>query len=150
MSPEVEINENGTKTMKTGGTKTVYSWDDGGIVSTTEGAKTTADNLKNPLGGFDEYSKLLNELIKKKSSKSSKHYDVLRRLEEDLKKAKALEPGLIKTKIFEKMANDLDKHLQGRKTKYQEQFDKLKLICYCCLIPYTELLLRVSDFNSNI
>jgi hypothetical protein len=35
----------------------------GGIVSTTEGAKTTADNLKNPLGGFDEYSKLLNELF---------------------------------------------------------------------------------------
>jgi hypothetical protein len=30
---EVEINENGTKTMKTGGTKTVYSWRDGGIVS---------------------------------------------------------------------------------------------------------------------
>jgi hypothetical protein len=36
--------------MKTGGTKTLYSWRDGGIVSTTEGAKTTADNLKNPLG----------------------------------------------------------------------------------------------------
>jgi hypothetical protein len=35
---EVEINENGTKTMKTGGTKTLYSWRDGGIVSTTEGA----------------------------------------------------------------------------------------------------------------
>jgi hypothetical protein len=43
----------------------------------TESAKTTADNLKNPLGGFDEYSKLLNELIKKKSSTSSKHHDVL-------------------------------------------------------------------------
>jgi hypothetical protein len=38
------------------------------------------DNLKNPLGGFDEYSKLLNELIKKKSSASSKHHDVLDQL----------------------------------------------------------------------
>jgi hypothetical protein len=45
----LEINENGTKTMKTGGTKTLYSWHDGGIVSITESAKTTADNLKNPL-----------------------------------------------------------------------------------------------------
>jgi hypothetical protein len=26
------------------------------------------------------------------------------------------------------MANDLDKHLQGRKTKYQKQFDKLSAI----------------------
>jgi hypothetical protein len=39
------------------------------------------------LGGFDEYSKLLNELIKKKSSTSSKHHDVLKKLEEDFQKA---------------------------------------------------------------
>jgi hypothetical protein len=32
---ELEVNENGTKTMKTGGTKTVYSWYNGGIISTT-------------------------------------------------------------------------------------------------------------------
>ncbi|WP_158009243.1 hypothetical protein, partial [Bathymodiolus thermophilus thioautotrophic gill symbiont] len=38
-----------TKTMKTGGAKTVYSWRNGDIVSETEGAKTTADKLKNPL-----------------------------------------------------------------------------------------------------
>jgi hypothetical protein len=73
--------------MKTGGTKTVYSWYNGGIISTTRSAKTTADNLKNPLGGFDEYSKLLNGLIKKKSSTSSKHHDVLKKLEEDFQKA---------------------------------------------------------------
>jgi hypothetical protein len=30
------------------------------------------------------------------------------------------------------MANDLDKHLQGRKTKYQEQFDKLSTIARKC------------------
>ncbi|OJA03747.1 hypothetical protein, partial [Bathymodiolus thermophilus thioautotrophic gill symbiont] len=46
---EVQVNDDGTKTMKTGGAKTVYSWRDGNIVSETEGAKTTADNLKNPL-----------------------------------------------------------------------------------------------------
>jgi hypothetical protein len=91
---ELEVNENGTKTMKTGGTKTVYSWYNGGIISTTRSAKTTADNLKNPLGGFDEYSKLLNGLIKKKSSTSSKHHAVLKKLEEDFQKAQALEPGL--------------------------------------------------------
>jgi predicted alternative tryptophan synthase beta-subunit len=60
-------------------------------------------DLKNPLGGFDEYSKLLNELIKKKSSTSSKHHDVLKKLEEDFQKAQALEPGDLKTKIFEKI-----------------------------------------------
>jgi hypothetical protein len=40
--------------MKTGGTKTLYSWHDGGIASITESAKTTADNLKNPLINLNE------------------------------------------------------------------------------------------------
>jgi hypothetical protein len=74
----------------------------------------------------------LNELIQKKSSTSSKHYTFLRRLKEDFQRAKELEPGVIKTKIFEKMANDLDEHLQGRETKYQEQFDKLSTIARKC------------------
>ncbi|CAB5493969.1 hypothetical protein THERMOS_25, partial [Bathymodiolus thermophilus thioautotrophic gill symbiont] len=47
---EVQVNDDGTKTMKTGGAKTVYSWRNGDIVSKTEDAKTTADTLKNPLG----------------------------------------------------------------------------------------------------
>ncbi|CAB5496063.1 C80 family cysteine peptidase, partial [Bathymodiolus thermophilus thioautotrophic gill symbiont] len=46
---EVQVNDDGTKTMKTGGAKTVYSWHNGDIVSKTEDAKTTADKLKNPL-----------------------------------------------------------------------------------------------------
>jgi hypothetical protein len=46
----------------------------------------------------------LNELIKKKSSTSSKHHDVLKKLEEDFQRAQALESGPLKTKIFEKIA----------------------------------------------
>jgi NADPH-dependent 7-cyano-7-deazaguanine reductase QueF-like protein len=30
------------------------------------------------------------------------------------------------------MANDLDRHLQGRETKYQKQFDKLSAIARKC------------------
>ncbi|WP_237731948.1 C80 family cysteine peptidase, partial [Bathymodiolus thermophilus thioautotrophic gill symbiont] len=61
---EVQVNDDGTKTMKTGGAKTVYSWRDGNIVSETEGAKTTADNLKNPLSLtiFDFISKRIRKL----------------------------------------------------------------------------------------
>jgi ABC-type transporter Mla subunit MlaD len=73
------------------------------LVSITESAKTTADNLKNPLGGFDKYSKLLNELIKKKSSTSSKHHDVLKKLEEDFQRAQALESGPLKTNLTPSM-----------------------------------------------
>ncbi|MBA5249067.1 MAG: hypothetical protein FE834_05970, partial [Gammaproteobacteria bacterium] len=36
--------------MKTGGTKTVYSWDNGKIVAAIEDAKTTVNKLENPLG----------------------------------------------------------------------------------------------------
>jgi hypothetical protein len=63
---EVEINENGTKTMKTGGTKTLYSWHDGGIVSITKSAKTTADNLNNPLINLNEEIQRLEKLLKSK------------------------------------------------------------------------------------
>jgi hypothetical protein len=83
------------------------------------------------LGGFDEYSKLLNELIKKEGE-GGNNYDFLRKLEEDFQKARASEPEILKTKIFEKMANDLDKHLQSQETKYQEQFDKLSTMARKC------------------
>ncbi|CAB5494980.1 C80 family cysteine peptidase, partial [Bathymodiolus thermophilus thioautotrophic gill symbiont] len=61
---EVQVNDDGTKTMKTGGAKTVYSWRNGDIVSETEGAKTTADKLKNPLSLtiFDFISERIYEL----------------------------------------------------------------------------------------
>jgi hypothetical protein len=44
-----------------------YSWHDGGIVSITESAKTTADNLKNPLINLNEEIQRLEELLKSKS-----------------------------------------------------------------------------------
>ncbi|WP_202776317.1 C80 family cysteine peptidase, partial [Bathymodiolus azoricus thioautotrophic gill symbiont] len=127
---DIEVDANGRKVMRTGGQKTLYSWDSdkGEITQRTETVKSHSEQLENPLGGFDEYSKLLNELIKKKSSTSSKHYTFLRRLKEDFQRAKELEPGVIKTKIFEKMFEDLDRHLPGRETKYQKQFDKLSVM----------------------
>jgi hypothetical protein len=62
--------------MRTGGQKTVYSWDSdkGEITQRTETVKSHREQIENPLGGFDEYSKLLNELIQKKRSTSSKNY----------------------------------------------------------------------------
>jgi hypothetical protein len=60
---EIEVNKDGTKTMKTGGTKTVYSWHDGGIVSATTGAKNTADALTNPLVNLNEEIQRLEELL---------------------------------------------------------------------------------------
>jgi hypothetical protein len=43
--------------MKTGGTKTVYSWDTdkGGMSQKTEMVKSHSGVLKNPLGDFDEH-----------------------------------------------------------------------------------------------
>ncbi|VVH50455.1 hypothetical protein BPUTSESOX_415, partial [uncultured Gammaproteobacteria bacterium] len=127
---DIEVDANGRKVMRTGGQKTLYSWDSdkGEITQRTETVKSHSEQLENPLGGFDEYSKLLNELIQKKSSTSSKHYTFLRRLKEDFQRAKELEPGVIKTKIFEKMFEDLDRHLPGRETKYQKQFDRLSVM----------------------
>jgi hypothetical protein len=45
---------------------------------------------------------------------------------------KVLEPGILKTKNFERMANDLDRHLQVRNIKYQTQFNKLSAIARKC------------------
>ncbi|VVH63126.1 hypothetical protein BSPWISOX_2656, partial [uncultured Gammaproteobacteria bacterium] len=63
-----------------GGTKTLYSWHDGGIVSITKSAKTTADNLNNPLINLNEEIQRLEKLLKSKKfifKKQSKHYDLL-------------------------------------------------------------------------
>jgi hypothetical protein len=77
--------------------------------------------------GFDEYSKLLNELIQKEG-KDGNNYNFLRKLEAGFQMTKVLEPGILKTKNFERMANDLDRHLQVRNIKHQTQFDKLSAI----------------------
>jgi hypothetical protein len=48
---QIEVNADGTKTMLTGGTKTVYSWDTdkGGMSQKTETVKSHSGVLKNPL-----------------------------------------------------------------------------------------------------
>jgi hypothetical protein len=50
-APKIEVNADGTKTMLTGGTKTVYSWDTdkGGMSQKTETVKSHSGVLKNPL-----------------------------------------------------------------------------------------------------
>jgi hypothetical protein len=52
-----------------------------------------------------EYSKLLNELIQKEG-KDGSNYNFLRKLEAGFQMTKVLEPGILKTKNFERMAND--------------------------------------------
>jgi hypothetical protein len=52
---------------------------------------TPSEKLENPLGGFDEYSKLLNELIQKEG-KDGNNYNFLRKLEAGFQMTKVLEP----------------------------------------------------------
>jgi hypothetical protein len=53
---QIEVNADGTKTMLTGGTKTVYSWDTdkGEITQKTETVKNYSEALKNPLINLNE------------------------------------------------------------------------------------------------
>jgi hypothetical protein len=44
----------------------------------------------------------------------------LRKLEAGFQMTKVLEPGILKTKNFERMANDLERHLQVRNIKHQK------------------------------
>ncbi|CAB5498533.1 C80 family cysteine peptidase, partial [Bathymodiolus thermophilus thioautotrophic gill symbiont] len=63
---QMQVNDNGTKTMTTGGTKTIYSWDNdgGGIAQKTETVKSYSDSLENPLGKFDDQIKEIDALLK--------------------------------------------------------------------------------------
>jgi hypothetical protein len=45
-----------------------------------------------------------------------------------LQMTKVVESGILKTKNFERMSNDLERHLQVRNIKHQTQFDKLSAI----------------------
>jgi hypothetical protein len=55
-SLQIEVNADGTKTMKTGGTKTIYSWDTdkGEITQKTETVKSHSEVLRNPLVNLNE------------------------------------------------------------------------------------------------
>ncbi|VVM18260.1 hypothetical protein BSPWISOXPB_239 [uncultured Gammaproteobacteria bacterium] len=78
---QIEVNADGTKTMLTGGTKTVYSWDTdkGGMSQKTETVKSHSGVLKNPLINLNEEIQRLEELLKSTSEKQSKHSDLLSR-----------------------------------------------------------------------
>ncbi|CAB5499794.1 C80 family cysteine peptidase, partial [Bathymodiolus thermophilus thioautotrophic gill symbiont] len=63
---EVQVNDDGTKTMKTGGAKTVYSWDEaveGNIKERSETVKRYSDSLENPLGKFDDQIREIDRLL---------------------------------------------------------------------------------------
>jgi hypothetical protein len=54
----------------------ISAWDTdkGETTQRTEAVKSHSEKLENPLGGFDEYSKLLNELIQKEGKDGSVWY----------------------------------------------------------------------------
>jgi hypothetical protein len=56
--------------------------------------------------------------ICEKEGKGGSNYNFLRKLEAGFQMTKALEPGILKTKNFERMANDLERHLQVRNIKH--------------------------------
>ncbi|CAB5497556.1 C80 family cysteine peptidase, partial [Bathymodiolus thermophilus thioautotrophic gill symbiont] len=67
---QVQVNKEGTKTMTTGGSKTIYSWNEeveGNIKERTETVKSHSDDLENPLGKFDDEIKAIEVLLKKES-----------------------------------------------------------------------------------
>ncbi|MBA5248085.1 MAG: hypothetical protein FE834_00920, partial [Gammaproteobacteria bacterium] len=75
---EIEVNDNGTKTMLTGGKKTVYSWDGKqGVIESTEEVKQTADKLNNPLDDFDKQIRIVENLMQKKGPKSKRYLILL-------------------------------------------------------------------------
>ncbi|CAB9543519.1 hypothetical protein BROOK1789C_1001, partial [Bathymodiolus brooksi thiotrophic gill symbiont] len=79
---QVQVNDDGTKTMTTDGTKTIYSWDEdkGDITQKTETVKRYSDVLENPLNELDDQIKEIEKLLeseKFKSSEQSEHRDIL-------------------------------------------------------------------------
>ncbi|MBA5249079.1 MAG: hypothetical protein FE834_06040, partial [Gammaproteobacteria bacterium] len=61
---QIEVNSDGTKTMQTGGTKTVYSWDmdTGSIKQRTEAVKRHRDTLTNPLNFPQDFARYKQRL----------------------------------------------------------------------------------------
>jgi flagellar basal body rod protein FlgF len=62
---QVQVNDDGTTTMTTDGTKTIYSWDNdkGEIAQKTERVKRYSDSLKNPLHELDDQIKEIEKLL---------------------------------------------------------------------------------------
>ncbi|WP_202784741.1 C80 family cysteine peptidase, partial [Bathymodiolus thermophilus thioautotrophic gill symbiont] len=78
---DIEVDANGRKVMRTGGQKTVYSWDseDNRITSETQNAKITTNVLIDPLNDLNEEIQRLEKLLesKKFESKRGADYDIL-------------------------------------------------------------------------
>ncbi|WP_212744006.1 hypothetical protein, partial [Bathymodiolus heckerae thiotrophic gill symbiont] len=73
------MNDDGTKTMTTDGTKTIYSWDNdkGEIAQKTETVKRYSDSLENPLSELDDQIKEIEKLLGSEEFQSSEHRDIL-------------------------------------------------------------------------
>ncbi|CAC9965807.1 hypothetical protein, partial [uncultured Gammaproteobacteria bacterium] len=70
---QVQVNDDGTKTMTTDGTKTIYSWDNnkGEIAQKTETVKRYSDVLENPLHDLDDQIKEIEKLLGSEKFQSS-------------------------------------------------------------------------------
>ncbi|VVH51043.1 hypothetical protein BPUTSESOX_355, partial [uncultured Gammaproteobacteria bacterium] len=112
---DIEVDANGRKVMRTGGQKTVYSWDseDNRITSETQNAKITTNVLTDPLNDLNEEIQRLEKLLesKKFESKKSKHEYILNRVLSVFREAQenGLESSLFE---LEKIELDFSDHLK--------------------------------------
>ncbi|MBA5249078.1 MAG: hypothetical protein FE834_06035, partial [Gammaproteobacteria bacterium] len=121
---EIEVNDNGTKTMLTGGKKTVYSWDGKqGVIESTEEVKQTADKLNNPLDDFYEQISIIKQLMEKKGSQS-KSYPILLNTMHAFFNVKEMNFQDSLSNL-ERVELTLQKHLTGLKSEIKRQLSAL-------------------------
>ncbi|VVH65482.1 hypothetical protein BSPLISOX_1238, partial [uncultured Gammaproteobacteria bacterium] len=110
---QIEVNADGTKTMLTGGTKTVYSWDTdkGGMSQKTETVKNHSEVLKNPLVNLNEEIQRLEELLKSTSEKQSKHSNLLSNTLHTFRAVQGNELDLYRSEL-KALKLDFDEHLR--------------------------------------
>ncbi|CAC9644983.1 hypothetical protein, partial [uncultured Gammaproteobacteria bacterium] len=125
----MEVNADGTKTMLTGGTKTVYSWDTdkGRMSQKTETVKSHSEVLKNPLGDFDEHLTLVDEMMQsldtliEDEGERKRCYDFLNKLKEDIQQAKEMNYES-RVGFLRKIVGDIEENLgtQAIKVKLEK------------------------------
>ncbi|VVH51606.1 hypothetical protein BPUTSESOX_399, partial [uncultured Gammaproteobacteria bacterium] len=128
---QIEVNSDGTKTMLTGGTKTVYSWDvdKGGMSQKTETVKSHSEVLKNPLGDFDDHLTLVDEMMQsldtliEDEGERKRCYDFLNKLKEDILQTKEMNYES-RVGFLREIASDIEDNLgtQAIKVKLEKVY----------------------------
>ncbi|WP_139699679.1 C80 family cysteine peptidase, partial [bacterium endosymbiont of Bathymodiolus sp. 5 South] len=126
---QIEVNADGTKTMLTGGTKTVYSWDTdkGEITQKTETVKNYSEALKNPLDDFDDHLPLMDEMMQsldtliEDEGERKKCYDFLNKLKEDIQQVREMNYES-SVEFLREIASDIEENLgtQAIKVKLEK------------------------------